>query len=86
MILEIFVTFVDLFVSLFWVMILGRIILSYFVQPGNRLMGWLLGMTEPLVSQVRRPLPKTPGWDLAPLVTLFLLQGIQYLVDGLIPG
>jgi uncharacterized protein YggT (Ycf19 family) len=84
MILLVFVAFVDLFVPVFSVLIVVRVLLSYFVKPENRLMGWLISLTEPAVGLVRRAVPATMGWDLAPLVTLLLMQGVQYLADGLI--
>lgn len=67
-------------------MLVARVLMSYFVQPQNRLFGFLVGMTEPLLDPVRRVLPASPGLDLAPLATFFLLQGLLWLVERLIPG
>lgn len=78
----VFVTFVDLFVTIFNVLLLVRVVMSYFARPGNRFYGGLVTITEPLLIPVRRLLPATPGLDLAPLLVFFLLQGLQYLVHG----
>jgi len=84
MIVLVLITFVDLFVPMFSVLVIVRIVMSYFVRPGNRLAGGLASLTEPLIGPVRRVLPAAAGLDFAPLVTLFLLQGLQYLADGLV--
>lgn len=84
MILFILVTFIDLFVPLFCMLIFARVLLGYVVSPENRLYGWLLTVTEPLLVPVRKVLPQSPMLDFSPLVTLFLLQGFQALVHSLL--
>lgn len=73
-------TFVDLFVSIFNLILLVRVISSYVANPGGRFYTWLVNITEPVLAPVRKLLPQMPGLDLAPLVTFFLLEGIQYAV------
>lgn len=75
--------FIDLFVTVFNILLIIRVVSSYVVHPGNRFYGWIVGITEPLLSPVRKALPQTPGLDLAPLVTFFLLQGLQFAVHKL---
>ena len=77
-------TFIDLFVFVFNGLILARIILSYIMKPGNRAFAILVDLTEPVLAPVRRMLPRMGMLDLAPLVTFFLLQGIQLLAHSLI--
>jgi len=77
-------TFVDLFVLVFNVILIARVVMSYFVNQANGFYLMTVNLTEPLLVPVRRLLPQTPGLDLAPLVTFFLLQGLQYLVHLLI--
>jgi len=79
-------TFIDLFVTVFDTLLIVRIILSYLVRPGNRFYAWLVNVTEPVLAPVRRVLPQFPGLDLAPLVTFFLLQGLQYLAHWWLGG
>jgi uncharacterized protein YggT (Ycf19 family) len=74
------VYFVTLFVFIFNVMLVARVLLSYFAGPSNRLYAFLIGMTEPILSPVRQVLPQPPGVDFAPLATFLLLEGIQWLV------
>lgn len=46
----------------------------------------LEGLTEPLLSPIRRLFPPAAGVDFAPLVALLLLQGLQTLVDSFLHG
>jgi YggT family protein len=78
------VTFIDLFVTVFNLLLIVRVISSYVVRPGSRFYTGLVNLTEPLVGPVRRILPQFPGLDLGPLATFFLLQGLQYLIHWLI--
>ncbi len=84
MVVLVLVTFIDLFVPAFSAVLLLRVILSYFMRPETRLMDFLISLTEPLLAPVRRMIPSAPGVDFAPLVALLLLQGLQYLVHGLL--
>jgi YggT family protein len=77
-------TFVDLFVPLFSVLIIVRVVASYLARPENRFYGGMINLTEPILGPVRKVLPSTPGIDLAPLASLLLLQGLMMLIDGLV--
>ncbi len=78
-----FIVFANLFITVFNILLFARVIGSYFVNPENPLMGWLIGVTEPVLAPVRRMLPNMGGMDLAPLVTFFLLQGVGILISHL---
>jgi YggT family protein len=83
MIVLVVLAFIDLFVTVFNILLIIRVVTSYVAKPGNRFFAWVVGITEPLLGPVRRLLPQTPGIDLSPLVTFFLLQGLQYLAHRL---
>ena len=57
-----------------WLMIFGRIILSWF-DPTNRspVAAFLVQMTEPILAPVRRLLPQTGMLDFSPLIVLLVL-------------
>ena len=80
------VYFVTLFVFVFNILLVTRVLMSYFADMSNRLFSFLVGITEPLLEPVRRVLPKVPGADLAPLATFFILEGIQWIVVHFVPG
>ena len=81
--LLVFVNFVDLFVSIFNLLLVIRVILSYFAKPEWRFWQWIVNLTEPILAPVRSVLPQMAGADFSPLVTFLLLEGLQTLVHGL---
>ena len=84
MIQQVVVAFVNLFVFVFHLLLVARVVSSYIVQPGSQFYRGLVGLTEPLLGPVRRLLPTVPGLDLAPLAAFFLLQGVQYVVQSVV--
>ena len=82
MLSQVVVQFVDLFVAVFDILLIIRVVMTYFVKPGNRFFASLVSMTEPLLSPVRKMLPTTPGVDFAPLATFLILQIIQWAVNA----
>ena len=85
MITLVLLTFVDLFVFVFNMLLIVRIIMSYFAGPSSRVYANVVSLTEPLLGPVRQVLPQVmPGLDLAPLATFLLLQGVQWLLHVLL--
>lgn len=69
-------TFANLFVAAFNLLLIARVISSW-IYPDPMAYGWtrmLHSLTEPLLAPVRRLLPAMAGIDLAPLATFFVLQ------------
>jgi YggT family protein len=58
-----------------WLLIVGRVLLSW-VDPGGRsqLGGFVISATEPILSPIRRALPRTGMLDLSPLIVLIVLS------------
>ena len=73
-------TFVDLFATVFYVLLISRVLMSYVVSPENQLFAMLVSVTEPVLVPLRRVLPPMPGVDLAPLVAFLILQVVQLLI------
>lgn len=69
------------FLSLYYLALIGRIILSWFpVQPGGAMAGvfsFLYTITEPVLGPLRRVIPPMGGFDLSPLVAFFGVRLIQ---------
>ena len=61
-------------------MIFARIIMSWGVSPHNRLLHFLIRMTEPLLGPFRRVIPPLGMIDISPIVVLFLLDLLQRAV------
>ena len=76
--------FFQVLVTVLWLMVIGRVLLSWinprFEGPVAR---FLYDTTEPLLAPIRRFLPQTGMFDLAPLVLVlalgFLVQVVLYL-------
>jgi YggT family protein len=79
----ILVTFVDLFCTVFYVLLLARVLMSYVVSPANGFYAWLVTTTEPLLLPLRKLIPQTPGVDFTPLVAFLILQVVQMGIHAL---
>ena len=63
-----------LVVVLVWLLILGRVILSWVDPMGRTQAGRLvIQLTEPMLAPIRSVLPRTGMLDLSPLVLLIVL-------------
>jgi len=73
--------FIQLFVTALWLLVIGRVLLSWvnprFEGPVAR---FLFDTTEPLLAPIRRFLPSTGTIDLSPLVLVLLLGVLLRLV------
>ncbi len=76
-----FFTFLKLLCEALSIAIFLRAILSWF-SPGlnNILTGILYQVTEPLLSPLRRIIPRVGMMDLSPLVAIVVLQLIAYFI------
>ena len=86
--MNLLVQFIDLLVTLLWVAILGRVIMSW-VAPrgGDPLTRLLHQITEPILEPIRRILPQTGMFDLSPMIVLLLLSFVwPYLRSALVIG
>jgi len=64
-----------------WLLVLGRVFLSWFDPAGRSQLGsFLVTATEPLLAPVRRVLPATGAVDLSPLVVLVVLSILWQVV------
>ena len=57
-----------------WLLILGRVLISWFDPSGRTQLGaFLMTTTEPILAPIRRALPQTGMIDFSPLVVLIVL-------------
>jgi YggT family protein len=64
-----------------WLLIIGRVFLSWFDPAGRSQLGsFLITTTEPLLAPIRRVLPPTGAVDLSPLVVLVVLSILWQVV------
>jgi YggT family protein len=58
-----------------WLLVLGRVLLSWFDAAGRTQLGrFLFSATEPILAPIRRALPQTGMLDLSPLIVLIVLS------------
>jgi YggT family protein len=58
-----------------WLLILGRVLLSWFDPAGRTALGsFVISATEPILGPIRRSLPRTGMLDLSPLIVLIVLS------------
>jgi len=74
-VVDVFVrNFLQLFVTAIWLLVLGRVLMSWF-DPSrrNRASQLIIQATEPILAPVRRLLPQSGTFDFSPLVVLLIL-------------
>jgi YggT family protein len=68
--------------AVYTMFIVARIILSWGMAYGNRLMRFLVGITEPVLGPFRRIIPPLGMFDISPIVVLLILQLFQRAIAG----
>ncbi len=73
--------FLQVLVMALWLLVLGRVIVSW-VDPrgGNQLSQFLIMATEPLLAPIRRMLPQTGMVDFSPLILMLILGAVLTVV------
>jgi YggT family protein len=79
--MSVFITFVDILcLVIIWAIII-RAVLSWFnLRPENPLLRILNGITEPILSPLRRIVPRIGMIDITPMVAIILLWLIRVLL------
>jgi YggT family protein len=66
--------FFEFFFLALWLLIFGRVIMSFVDPTGrNQVSAFLIQTTEPILGPVRRLLPQTGMFDFSPLIVLLIL-------------
>jgi YggT family protein len=69
--------FVGLVFAILWLLVLGRILISWFDPTGrSRLAAFLNQATEPILAPVRRMLPPTGMFDFSSFLVLIILGAL----------
>ena len=74
-------TFIGLILMILWLLVLGRVLMSW-VDPMGRTQigGFLIQATEPILAPVRRLMPQTGMFDFSSLIVLLVLGVLMRLV------
>ena len=81
--MEYFVRVVVILCNVMAVAVVIRSLLSWFpVDPNNFLVVFLVTITEPILSPLRRIVPRLDMIDLSPMVAILLLMFISWLLQA----
>lgn len=72
--------------SVYSLLIIVRIILSWISSPDNRITRFLMKITDPVLEPFRKLIPPLGMFDLSPIVVLLLLSFITAAVRGVLIG
>ena len=61
------------------IIILLRVIVSWYTSSTNAFFRFLRWLTEPILAPLRRIIPRVGRFDFSPLVAIILIQLIYYL-------
>ena len=76
-----FLSFLQILCEALTILILIRVILSWFSpQPNNIITNIIYQITEPILTPLRRIIPRVGMFDLTPMVAIILLQVIAYVL------
>jgi YggT family protein len=68
--------------AVYSLMIVARIILGWGMSHGNRLMRFLVRLTEPVLGPFRRIIPPLGMFDISSIIVLLILQLFQRAIAG----
>lgn len=74
---------ISLIVFLLTLLILVKVILSYFVPPYHPVREAIDRVVEPMLAPIRRIMPNTGGLDFSPMVLILVIQLVGRLILGL---
>lgn len=78
---------VDGIVTVLWLAIVVRSLLSWFPAAATNPFGRaVFQLTEPIISPIRRIMPRSSMIDLSPLIAIILLYIVRAMLHALIAG
>lgn len=72
--------------AVYSMLIVTRIILGWGMSYGNRIMRFLVRVTEPILGPFRRMIPTVGIFDISPIIVLLILQLFQRAIAGTLIG
>ncbi len=72
--------------AVYSMLIVTRIILAWGMSYGNRIMRFLVRVTEPILGPFRRMIPTLGMFDISPIIVLLILQLFQRAIAGTLIG
>ncbi len=83
--IPVLLNFINLFVTVFQVLLLIRVVMSWISPNPTSGFGVLMvELTEPILSPIRKLLPKTQLFDFSPIVAFLLLQLLSAFANNVL--
>jgi len=74
------ITFVRVAANVFSILIIAKVILSYFMSPYHPIRSTIDRIIEPLMAPIRKCMPNTGMFDFSPVVLLIIIQIMEILI------
>ncbi len=75
---------ISLIIFLLTLLIIVKVVLSYFVPPYHPLREVIDRIVEPILAPIQRIMPYTGGLDFSPMVLILIIQLVGRLILGLV--
>lgn len=86
MLIQILISSLRIFEQVFSLLVIAKVILSYFMSPYHPVRSTIDNLVEPFLAPIRRVLPTIGMFDFSPLVLIILVQLIVYLLISILAG
>lgn len=71
----------NILADLLTMLILLRVILSWFRHQAHGLMNLLYQVTEPILAPIRRAIPAMGMFDLSPIIALLIIKVLRFFIN-----
>lgn len=78
------ITLVNLIGMLLTLTVILYVLLGYFVAPSSGIMQILTRVVEPVLNPIRRKVKPVAGLDLAPMVLILLIYGVEWILTRML--
>jgi len=75
-----FVVLIRVAANVFSILIIGKVLLSYFMSPYHPIRQTIDRIVEPLLAPIRNRMPMIGMFDFSPLVLLILIQILEFFL------
>ena len=84
--IDVFINLLSIVIKVLYIAIISQVIVSWIIVAGVRynliqnLYEITTAITNPILKPIRNIMPSLGGWDLSPLIAIFLLRFIETLL------
>jgi YggT family protein len=82
--IDVLISAIRIFEQLLALLVIVKVIISYFMSPYNKFRITVDNLVEPLLAPIRRVLPTIGMFDFSPLVLIILVQLIAGLLINIL--